>query len=115
MLRCAVLGLTLLTATPCLAVTYKDWASWPEGNKRGYIVALADYMAGVTKPDEQPPYSVTNGYRECLKGTSDILLVKQAEAYVARNPSAFSESMVAVGINMLAEICKLMVDRAKGG
>jgi hypothetical protein len=84
----------LLFVAPSAAAdfTYQEYTKAPELWKRGF----ARYMSAVAQPDEEPPYPVRTAFQRCLASSTDSLLVRQVEAYVATNPASSKGPMVAV-------------------
>jgi hypothetical protein len=110
------LGLRLLLAiapllalvTPSIATefTYKEYAKTSEDWKRGFVLGMAQYMQTVAQPDEEAPYQLRNAYQRCFAGSTDAVLVRQVEAFVAKDPASQKEPMVRVVIRALFDLCR---------
>jgi hypothetical protein len=106
----------LFVVTPSIAadVTYKDYTNASsEIWKRGFVLGISQYMAAVAQPDEEAPYPVRNAYQRCLAGSTDVLLVRQIEAYVAKNSVSANEPMVRVVIRALFNLCRSEIEKVK--
>jgi len=106
----------LFVVTPSIAadVTYKDYTNASsEIWKRGFVLGISQYMAAVAQPDEEAPYPVRNAYQRCLAGSTDVLLVRQVEAYVAKNSVSANEPMVRVVIRALFNLCRSEIEKVK--
>src|SRR6516162_8404944 len=67
--------------------TYQEYTKEPELWKRGFVFGISQYMSAVAQPDEEAPYPVRTAFQRCLASSTDTLLVRQVEAYVAPNPA----------------------------
>jgi hypothetical protein len=106
----------LFVVTPSIAadVTYKDYTNASsEIWKRGFVLGISQYMAAVAQPDEEAPYPVRNAYQRCLAGSTDVLLVRQVEAYAAKNSVSANEPMVRVVIRALFNLCRSEIEKVK--
>ena len=81
---------SLLFAIPSAAAdfTYQEYTKAPEVWKRGFVFGISQYMSAVAQPDEEAPYPVRTAFQRCLASSTDTLLVRQVEAYVAANQSS---------------------------
>src|SRR5262245_35528603 len=93
--------------------TYQDYAKAPELWKRGFVLGISRYMSVVAQPDEEAPYPVRAAFERCLAGSTDTLLVRQVEAYVAANPAGSKGPMVAVVIKALVDLCRSEIEKAQ--
>src|SRR5262249_13162990 len=82
--------LLLLFVAPSAAAdfTYEKYIKGPEVWKRGFVFGISQYMSAVAQPDEEPPYPVRTAFQRCLASSTDTLLVRQVDAYVAANPAS---------------------------
>jgi hypothetical protein len=106
----------LFVVTPSIAadVTYKDYTNASsEIWKGGFVLGISQYMAAVAQPDEEAPYPVRNAYQRCLAGSKDVLLVRQVDAYVAKNSVSANEPMVRVVIRALFNLCRSEIEKVK--
>src|SRR5262249_16508769 len=80
---------SLLFVVPSAAAefTYQEYAKTPEVWKRGFVFGMSQYMSAVAQPDEEAPYPVRTAFQRCLASSTDTLLVREVEAYVAANPA----------------------------
>ena len=67
--------------------------------------------AAVAQPDEEPPYPVRMAFQRCLASSTDSLLVRQVEAYVATNPASSKGPMVAVIMRAVFDLCRSEIER----
>lgn len=97
---------------PSLAAdfTYNEYSKASEIWKRGFVFGIAQYMSTVAQPDEEAPYPVRNAYQRCLARSTDVLLVRQLEAYVARNPASAKQPMVVLVIRALFDLCRSEIE-----
>ena len=93
--------------------TYQEYAKAPELWKRGFVFGISRYMSAVAQPDEEAPYPVRAAVQRCLAGSTDTLLVRQVEAYVAANPAGSKGPMVAVIIKALFDLCRSEIEKAQ--
>ena len=76
----------LVVITPSIAAdfTYKEYAKESDNWKRGFVLGISQYLAAVPQPDEEAPYPVRNAYQRCFAGSTEVLLARQVETYVAK-------------------------------
>jgi len=91
--------------------TYQEYTKAPELWKRGFVFGMSRYMSAVAQPDEEPPYPVRTAFQRCLASSTDSLLVRQVEAYVASNPASSKGPMVAVIMRALFDLCRSEIER----
>ena len=105
----------LLVVTTSLAAdfTYKEYTKASETWKRGFVFGISRYVSVVAQPDEEAPYPVRTAFQRCLAGSTDDLLVRQVEAYVARNPASSNGPMVTVVMRAPFALCRLEIEKAK--
>jgi hypothetical protein len=92
-------------------LTYKEYAKAPEAWKRGYVFGISRYMSVVAQPDEEPPYPLRETFRRCLASTTDGILVRQIESYVAANRASSQGPMVTVVIRALFDLCRAEIEK----
>jgi hypothetical protein len=111
---CTIVSLHLFVG-PSAAVdfTYQEYTKAPELWKRGFVFGISRYMSTVAQPDEEAPYPVRAAFQRCLAGSTDTLLVRQVEAYVAANPAGSKGPMVAVIIKALFDLCRSEIEKAQ--
>jgi hypothetical protein len=103
---------TLMIVTPSWAdFTYKEFAQAPDLWKRGFVIGITNYLTTIVMFDGE--IAIKNAYQRCLVGTSDTLLLNQVDAYVARNPAAFTLPMVAVVIEAMKDICQSELQKTR--
>jgi hypothetical protein len=104
---------SLLFAIPSVAAdfTYQEYTKAPEVWKRGFVFGISQYMSAVAQPDEEAPYPVRTAFQRCLASSTDTLLVRQVEAYVATNPASSKGPMVAVIMRALFDLCRSEIER----
>jgi hypothetical protein len=93
--------------------TYQEYTKTSELWKRGFAFGISRYMSAVAQPDEEAPYPVRAAFQRCLTGSTDALLVRQVEAYVAANPAGSKGPMVAVIIKAFFDMCRAEIERAQ--
>jgi hypothetical protein len=98
--------LALVTPSIATEFTYKEYAKTSEDWKRGFVLGMAQYMQTVAQPDEEAPYQLRNAYQRCFAGSTDAVLVRQVEAFVAKDPASQKEPMVRVVIRALFDLCR---------
>ena len=86
--------------------TYKEYTKSSEPWRRGFVFGISRYMSTVAQPDEEAPYPVRMAFQRCLGGSTDILLARHVEAYVAANPGSSNGPMVAVVMRALFDLCR---------
>ena len=104
-----------LLVGPVLAedFTYKDYAKASEVWRRGFVSGIAQYMSAVAQPDEEPPYPVRTALKRCLSASTDILLARRVETYVAANPGLSNAPMSTVVLRALFDLCRADISKAK--
>jgi hypothetical protein len=104
-----------LLISPVLAedFTYKDYAKASEVWRRGFVSGIAQYMSAVAQPDEEPPYPVRTALKRCLSASTDSLLTRRVEAYVAANPGISNAPMSTVVLRALFDLCRADISKAK--
>jgi uncharacterized protein YbaA (DUF1428 family) len=105
----------LLVVTPSAAAdfTYKEYTKASETWKRGYVFGISRYVSVVAQPDEEAPYPVRTAFQRCLAASTDDLLVRQVETYVARNPAGANGPMVTVVMRALFALCRSEIEKVK--
>jgi hypothetical protein len=93
--------------------TYQEYAKAPELWKRGFVFGISRYMSAVAQPDEEAPYPVRAAVQRCLAGSTDTLLVRHVEAYVATNPAGSKGPMVAVIMRAVFDLCRSEIEKAQ--
>jgi hypothetical protein len=93
--------------------TYQEYTKAPDLWKRGFVFGIARYMSAVAQPDEEPPYPVRTAFQHCLASSTDSLLVRQVEAYVAANPASSTGPMVAIIMRAFFNLCRAEVEKAQ--
>jgi hypothetical protein len=104
----------LLVITPSIAAefTYKEYAKESEVWRRGFVFGIAQHLSAVAQPDEEPPYPVRNAYQRCLASSTDAILVRHVEGYVARNPPSVREPMIRVVLRAMFDFCRSEIEKA---
>jgi hypothetical protein len=113
-LFCSIVPL-LSIVTPSIAAdfTYKEYRIASESWKRGFVFGISRYMSAVAQPDEEAPYPVRDAFQRCLAASTDVLLVRQLEAYIARNPASVKGPMVAIVMRALFDLCRSEIERVQ--
>jgi hypothetical protein len=93
--------------------TYEEYIKAPEVWKRGFVFGISQYMSAVAQPDEEPPYPVRTTFQRCLASSTDTLLVRQVEAYVAANPASSKGPMVPIIIRAFFNLCRAEIEKAQ--
>ncbi|HEX2351728.1 MAG TPA: hypothetical protein VHJ16_03030 [Xanthobacteraceae bacterium] len=93
--------------------TYQEYAKAPELWKRGFVFGISRYMSAVAQPDEEAPYPVRAAVQRCLAGSTDTLLVRHVEGYVATNPAGSKGPMVAVIMRAVFDLCRSEIEKAQ--
>jgi hypothetical protein len=107
--------LLLLSAQAVAAeLTYKEYASAPDPWKRGFVLGISRYMSIVAQPDEEPPYLLREALQRCLANTTDSILVRQVEGYVAAHQAGSQGPMVTVVIRALFDLCRSQIEKLPG-
>ena len=114
-LRILSLVIVPLLVEPALAqdFTYKDYAKASEVWRRGFVFGISQYMSAVAQPDEEPPYPVRAALKRCLGASTDNLLVRRVEVYVAANPGISNAPMSTVVLRALFDLCRADISKAK--
>jgi len=104
-----------LLVSPVLAqgVTYEGYAKASEVWRRGFVFGIALYMSAVAQPDDEPPYPVRTALKQCLSASTDSLLVRHVEAYVAANPGSATEPMSMIVMKALIDLCRTDISKTK--
>ena len=107
--------IVLLLGSPTLATefTYKEYAKAPEAWKRGFVFGVSRYISSVAQPDEEPPYPVRSAFQRCLGDSTDTVLVRHVETYVAANPSASHGPMITVVMRALFDLCRADISKIR--
>src|SRR5262249_39237320 len=79
----------------------------------GFVFGISQYMSAVAQPDEEPPYPVRTTFQRCLASSTDTLLVRQVEAYVAASPARSKGPMVPIIIRAFFNLCRAEIEKAK--
>jgi hypothetical protein len=105
----------LLFVAPSAAgdFTYQEYTKESDVWKRGFVFGISRYISTVAQPDEEPPYPVRTAFQRCLASSTDTLLVRQVEAYVATNPARSKGPMVAVIMRALFDLCRSEIEKAQ--
>jgi hypothetical protein len=93
--------------------TYNDYAKASEPWRRGFVFGIAQYMSAVTQPDEEPPYLVRTALKRCLGASTETILVRRVETYVAANPGISNGPMSSVVLRALFDLCRADVSKVK--
>jgi hypothetical protein len=110
-----LIAASFFVVAPSMATefTYNDYSKTPEIWKRAFVFGIAQYMSNVAQPDEEAPYPVRSAYQRCLARSTDDLLVRHVETYVAKNSASLKQPMVAVVIRTLFDLCRSEIENAK--
>ncbi len=103
--------LALVAPSIATEFTYKEYAKASEDWKRGFVFGMSQYMQTVAQPDEEAPYQFRNAYQRCFANSTDVLLVRQVEAFVAKDPASQKEPMVRVVIRALFDLCRPEIEK----
>ena len=93
--------------------TYQEYTKAPEFWKRGFVFGISQYMSAVAQPDEEAPYPVRTAFQRCLASSTDTVLVRQLEAYVAANPANSKGPMVPIIMRAFFSLCRAEIERAQ--
>jgi hypothetical protein len=93
--------------------TYQDYTKAPELWKRGFVFGISRYMSAVAQPDEEAPYPVRTAFQRCLASSTDTLLVREVEAYVAANPANSKGPMVPIIMRTFFNLCHTEIEKAQ--
>ena len=109
----AVIIPLLILAAPSAGaeLTYKEFSKEPEAWRRGYVFAISRYMSTVAQPDEEPPYPLRDAFQRCLVNTTDDVLARRVEAYVATHRASSEGPMVTVVVRALFALCRAEVEK----
>ena len=109
------IALLLLFVAPSAVAefTYQEYTKTPEVWKRGFVFGISQYMSAVAQPDEEPPYPVRTAFQRCLASSTDTLLVRQVEAYVAANPASSKGPMVPIIMRAFFNLCRAEIEKAQ--
>jgi len=77
------------------------------------VFGVSQYMSVVAQPDEGPPYPVRTALKRCLGASTDNLLVRRVETYVAANPGISNTPMSTVVLRALFDLCRADISKAK--
>ena len=107
--------IVLLLGSPTLATefTYKEYAKASDAWKRGFVFGVSRYISTVAQPDEEPPYPVRSAFQRCLGDSTDTVLVRHVETYVAANPSASHGPMITVVMRALFDLCRVEISKIR--
>ena len=107
--------IVLLLGSPTLATefTYKEYAKESDNWKRGFVFGISRYVSSVAQPDEEPPYPVRSAFQRCLGDSTDSVLVRHVETYVAANPSASHGPMIPVVMRALFDLCRADISKIR--
>jgi hypothetical protein len=72
-------------------------------------------MSTVAQPDEEPPYPLRTAFQRRLGSSTDALLLRNVESYVASHPASANGPMVAVVIRALFDLCRSEIGKIKSG
>jgi hypothetical protein len=105
----------LLFVTPSVPAdfTYQEYSHSPEAWKRGFVFGIARYMSVVAQPDEEPPYPVRTAFQRCFASSTDTVLVRQVEAYVAANPANSTGPVVAIIMRAFFSLCRAEIEKVQ--
>lgn len=111
-----VLSLTaslLVIATPSIAAEFTSKEYFKESDvwKRGFVFGVSQHLSAVAQPDEEPPYPVRNAYQRCLAASTDAVLVRHVNAYVAQNPPSSKEPMIRVVLRAMFDFCRSEIEK----
>jgi hypothetical protein len=110
----SIVSLLLFVAPSAAAdFTYEEYTKAPELWKRGFVFGISRYMSAVAQPDEEAPYPVRTALQRCFASSTDTLLVRQVEAYVATNPANSKGPMVTIIIRALFNLCRSEIEKAQ--
>jgi hypothetical protein len=70
-------------------------------------------MSAVAQPDEEAPYPVRTAFQRCLASSTDTLLIRQVEAYVAANPASSKGPMVPIIMRAFFNLCRAEIEKAQ--
>jgi hypothetical protein len=104
----------LVVVAPSIAAdfTYKEYAKESDIWKRGFVFSISQHMSAMPQPDEEAP-PLRNAFERCLASSTDAVLVRHVEAYVARNRVNSNEPMVRVVMRTLFDLCRSEIEKTK--
>jgi hypothetical protein len=105
--------LLFVAASAAADFTYQEYIKAPEVWKRGFVFGISQYMSAVAQPDEEPPYPVRTAFQRCLASSTDTLLVRQVDAYVAANPASSKGPMVPIIMRAFFNLCRTEIEKAQ--
>jgi hypothetical protein len=100
-----------VAASAAADFTYQEYIKAPEVWKRGFVFGISQYMSAVAQPDEEPPYPVRTAFQRCLASSTDTLLVRQVDAYVAANPASSKGPMVPIIMRAFFNLCRAEIEK----
>jgi hypothetical protein len=103
----------LISLSVAADFTYKEYMKESEIWKRGFVFGISRYISAVAQPDEEAPYPVRTAFQRCLAGSTDGLLVRHVQAYVASHPASSKGPMVAVVMRALFDLCRSEIEKEK--
>jgi hypothetical protein len=103
--------LALVAPSIATEFTYKEYAKASEDWKRGFVFGMSQYMQTVAQPDEEAPYQLRNAYERCFAASTDVMLVRQVEAFVVKDPAGLKDPMVRVVIRALFDLCRKEIEK----
>src|SRR6516162_2203405 len=101
----------LVNPTVATELTYKEYAKASDIWKRGFVFGISQYVSAVAQPDEEPPYPVRTVFKRCLGASTDSILVRHVDKYVAANPGGSNGPMTAVIMRALFDFCRAEISR----
>src|SRR5262245_10351788 len=106
---------SLLFVVPSAAAefTYQEYAKTPEVWKRGFVFGISQYISAVAQPDEEARYPVRTAFQRCLASSTDRLLVREVEAYVAANPASSKGPIGPIIMRTFFNLCRAEIGRAR--
>ena len=108
--RWIIVGLAAGMISPAAAMDYKKWVQAPELFRFGYLISFAEHAMETVSADDKESRAMTSAYEKCLGGTTAPLMMKQIDAYIARNPTEFTGSIQTVLVRTYLEACKPIID-----
>src|SRR5215467_2231196 len=91
--------------------TYEEYIKAPEAWRRGFVFGISQYVSAVAQPDEEPPYPVRTAFKRCLGASTDSVVVRHVDKYVAANPGGSNGPMTAVIMRALFDFCRAEISR----
>src|SRR5262249_17252993 len=108
-----VLLLVFVARSAATDFTYQEYTKEPEVWKRGFVFGISRYMSTVAQSDEEAPYPVRTAFQRCLASSTDTLLVREVEAYVAANPTSSKGPMVQIIMRAFFNLCRAEIEKAQ--